>query len=43
MVNRPRFSDDAIALIHQTSRGIPRAINSLAVHALIAAYADSKG
>jgi type II secretory pathway predicted ATPase ExeA len=39
----PLFSDDAIALIHQTSRGIPRAINNLAVQALIAAYADSKG
>jgi type II secretory pathway predicted ATPase ExeA len=37
------FSHDAIALIHQTSRGIPRAINNLAVQALIAAYADSKG
>jgi type II secretory pathway predicted ATPase ExeA len=39
----PLFSDDAIALIHQTSRGIPRAINNLAVQALIAAYAHSKG
>jgi type II secretory pathway predicted ATPase ExeA len=39
----PLFSDDALALIHQTSRGIPRAINNLAVQALIAAYADGKG
>jgi type II secretory pathway predicted ATPase ExeA len=39
----PLFSDDAIRLIHQTSRGIPRAINNLAIQALIAAYADSKG
>jgi type II secretory pathway predicted ATPase ExeA len=39
----PLFSDDAIALIHQTARGIPRAVNNLAVQALIAAYADSKG
>ena len=39
----PLFSDDAIALIHQTSRGIPRAINNLAVQALIAAYAGNKG
>lgn len=39
----PLFSDDAIALIHQTSRGIPRAINNLAVQALIAAYAENKG
>lgn len=39
----PLFSDDAVALIHQTSRGIPRAINNLAVQALIATYADGKG
>jgi type II secretory pathway predicted ATPase ExeA len=39
----PLFSDDAIALIHQTSRGIPRAINNLAVQALVAAFADNKG
>ncbi len=37
------FSDDAVALIHQTSRGIPRAINNLAIQALIAAYAHGKG
>jgi type II secretory pathway predicted ATPase ExeA len=36
------FSDDAIALIHQTSRGIPRQVNNLAVQALIAAFAGSK-
>ena len=28
------FSDDAITLIHQTSRGYPRAVNNLAVQAL---------
>lgn len=39
----PLFSDDATGLIHQTSRGIPRAINNLAIQALIAAYADTKG
>ena len=39
----PLFNDDALSLIHQTSRGIPRAINNLAVQALIAAYADGKG
>jgi type II secretory pathway predicted ATPase ExeA len=39
----PLFSDDAIALIHQTSRGIPRAVNNLAVQSLIAAFADGKG
>lgn len=33
------FSDDAIALIHQVGRGIPRAVNNLAVQALVAAYA----
>ena len=37
------FSDDAIALLHQTSRGIPRAVNNLAVQALVAAFADGKG
>jgi type II secretory pathway predicted ATPase ExeA len=36
------FSDDAIALIHQTSRGLPRAVNNLAVQALIAAFAADK-
>ena len=32
------FSDDAVALIHQTSRGYPRAINNLALQALVAAF-----
>ena len=36
------FSDDAAALIHATSRGYPRAVNNLAIAALLAAYADSK-
>jgi type II secretory pathway predicted ATPase ExeA len=36
------FSDDAIALIHQVSRGLPRAVNNLAVQALVAAYATNK-
>ena len=36
------FSDDAVALIHHTARGIPRAINNLALAALIAAYAADK-
>jgi len=36
------FSDDAIALIHQVSRGLPRAVNNLAVQSLVAAYADNK-
>lgn len=36
------FSDDAAALIHQVSRGLPRAVNNLAVQALIAAFATNK-
>ena len=36
------FSDDALALIHQVSRGLPRAVNNLAVQALVAAYAGNK-
>jgi type II secretory pathway predicted ATPase ExeA len=36
------FSDDAIALIHATSRGLPRQVNNLAVAALIAAFASNK-
>jgi type II secretory pathway predicted ATPase ExeA len=34
------FADDAIALLHRTSRGIPRQINNLATQALIACYAS---
>ena len=36
------FSDDAVALLHQASRGIPRALNNLATQALVAAFADQK-
>ena len=36
------FSDDAITLIHQVSRGLPRAVNNLAIQALVAAYATNK-
>ncbi len=36
------FSDDAVALIHQVSRGIPRAVNNLAAQALVAAFATNK-
>ncbi len=36
------FSDDAVALIHQVSRGLPRAVNNLATQALVAAYAANK-
>jgi type II secretory pathway predicted ATPase ExeA len=37
------FNDQAVALLHQTSRGIPRQVNNLALQALIAAFADGKG
>ena len=37
------FSDDAVALIHQVSRGLPRVVNNLAVQSLIAAFAANKG
>ncbi len=36
------FSDDAAGLIHQTSRGYPRAVNNLALQALVAAFAADK-
>ena len=36
------FSDDAVGLIHQTSRGYPRAVNNLALQALVAAFAANK-
>jgi type II secretory pathway predicted ATPase ExeA len=38
----PLVSDDAVTLIHQTSRGYPRAVNNLALQALIAAFANDK-
>ena len=36
------FSDDAIALIHEVSRGLPRQVNNLATQALVATYAAGK-
>ena len=36
------FSDDAAAFIHHTARGYPRAVNRLAVAALIATCATRK-
>ena len=36
------FSDDAATLIHHTSRGLPRAVNNLALQALVATYAANK-
>jgi type II secretory pathway predicted ATPase ExeA len=38
----PLFSDDATALLHETSRGIPRALNNLATQALVACYIEQK-
>jgi type II secretory pathway predicted ATPase ExeA len=32
----------ALALIHQVSRGLPRAVNNLAIQSLVAAFAESK-
>ena len=36
------FSGDAIALIHQVSRGLPLAVNNLSIQTLVAAFADNK-
>lgn len=36
------FSDDATTLIHQTSRGYPRAVNNLALQSLVAAFTTGK-
>jgi len=36
------FSDDALALVHQVSRGLPRAVNNLALQSLVAAYAPRR-
>jgi type II secretory pathway predicted ATPase ExeA len=36
------FSDDALALMHDVSRGLPRQLNNLAVASLIAAFASKK-
>lgn len=36
------FSDDATTLIHTTARGYPRAINNLALQALVATFAANK-
>ena len=35
----PLFSDDAVGLIHLTSRGLPRSVNNIALPSLIAAFA----
>lgn len=36
------FSDDAVAVIHQASRGLPRSLNNLALQALVATFAAGK-
>jgi type II secretory pathway predicted ATPase ExeA len=36
------FSDDAIAQLHEASRGKPRTVNNLAIAALVATYAAGK-
>ena len=38
----PCSATTRLALIHQVSRGLPRAVNNLAVQALVAAYATNK-
>jgi type II secretory pathway predicted ATPase ExeA len=40
--NNVLFSDDAITAIHHHARGIPRAINNLAIAALLAGYTTNK-
>lgn len=39
----PVFSDDAVALVHSSSVGIPRRINNLSIHALTAGFIEQKG
>jgi type II secretory pathway predicted ATPase ExeA len=36
------FSDDALVVIHQASRGLPRAINNLALQSLVATFSAKK-
>jgi type II secretory pathway predicted ATPase ExeA len=36
------FSDDALVVIQQASRGLPRAVNNLALQALVATFAQDK-
>ncbi|MGV9915478.1 hypothetical protein ACWEWD_26345 [Streptomyces tendae] len=35
-------TDDAVTLIHTTSRGFPRAVNNLCLQALVATFAAGK-
>lgn len=36
------FAEDALTLIHTTSRGYPRSVNNLSLQALVAAFATGK-
>jgi type II secretory pathway predicted ATPase ExeA len=36
------FTEDAVTLIHTTARGYPRAVNNLAIQALVATFAANK-
>ncbi|MET8029651.1 hypothetical protein [Streptomyces avermitilis] len=36
------FTDDAVTLIHTTSRGFPRVVNNLFLQALVATFAAGK-
>lgn len=36
------FSDDAVAVVHHASRGLPRAVNNLALQSLVATFAADK-
>ena len=44
LVGRPDqlFTEDSLNLIHMTSRGYPRAVNNLALQALVAAFSAGK-
>jgi type II secretory pathway predicted ATPase ExeA len=39
----PLFSDDAVTLIHEAARGLPRAVNNIALQALVATWSARKG
>lgn len=41
-VTHPLFSDEAVRLIHQFTKGIPRRINNVATGCLLAGYAEQK-
>jgi len=41
-VNHALFSDEAIRLVHQFTKGIPRRINNLPTQSLLACFIDEK-